>query len=78
MSNNHIEEKIYYGYISKNDLEEGFVPTIFFSTYSGARSAAKSESPAERPYYIVEITVHHEIVGEVKPRGINDKKGRTI
>lgn len=69
MSNNTIEERIYYGYISKKDSEEGLVPTIFFSTYSGARSAAKSENPAERPYYIVEITVHYETIGEVKQRG---------
>lgn len=75
MSNNTIEERIYYGYISKKNLEKGFVPTLWHYTYSEARSEAKEESPTERPYYIIEKTEHYEIVGEVKPRAKNNKRG---
>lgn len=55
-----LEERIQYGYISRENLEKGFVPYLWSYTYSEARSDAKEESPTERPYYIIEKAEHYE------------------
>ena len=59
------EEKIYYGVICERFPE----PSVYFETFDAAIRWAKSDSPAYRPYYIVECVEHYEICGIV-----DDKK----
>lgn len=55
------EEKISYSAI----CEQMPIPQLYFGTYQDAVDYAKSEQPAYRPYYIVEIVEHFEICGIV-------------
>lgn len=55
------EGKISYAAI----CEQMPIPNLRFRTYKEAEGYAKSEQPAYRPYYIVEIVEHFEICGVV-------------
>lgn len=55
------EEEVLYGYT----CEKMSIPHSFFNTFDEALRAARFEQSKYRPYYIVELTKHYEIVGKV-------------